>query len=1014
VRVLKQPGYRAAFRPVRRVRPIERLESRTLLSIAEPNNTLPAAFVVDGNGGFAGKATFSDTINAGDPVDIFRINAPNTFTDNFAARLYNLSGDLTLTLIHDLNGNGVEDPGEVSVSSAHGGTTEESLTRGLVPQTGVYYLKVTSAAPGGSSSYSLDIVLDSAGDTPANARSIISDGAHSISEGLNNTNDLYDIYHFYFGLFVGETGTVAVRLVAPTSTNYHVDLFHDVNNNEVFDPGELLTTSRPGDGDQEIAPRTLTVTSNTNSYYLRVLHSAQATENYTLSTLFDFAGNTLATARNAGGNQDYLSTYTDEVGDTPGISFFDKDDFYRFTETNPVTLYAELDLNADSPPSAHQATFQLIHDANGNNKIDAGETLATATTNSSGKAFIKRALSPSNKYYIHVTGSPFPNYTLIMNGDTVPGVTAAAPQTTNSENLGTLDRQFQLDGALGAGDSTDTYKFVLPLAGRLSGTFYNFAGNTHGIVEISRDSNNNGKIDANELLQTFNNATPLVKKSFAAGTYFMTVAKATTHEYEIFLTPDFAGDTPQTARSVGTLGAFTKVSDGVGASNPADVDYYKFSLGSSQTFTATLDLNSGISNNVTTTLTLYKDNGGGSLTQLQTASFPRQFGLLQRSLSTGNYQVKVSTTNYFYNYSLGFSTGDNDDAMGEVLLSQHNQAEVGTTFPYEGDFTLSDASDVDLLAVYVNNGATIAFDTGSRDGSSVNTYLRLFDSKGNQVASNDDGAAPGEPASKLSYLKFTVPATSDGIYFLGVSSSANKNYSPSTGGGDAGGSSTGAYHLSIRDITGLSGSIAGSVFNDANGNGKLDTGELGSSGRSVYIDLDNDSKLDANEFRVTTTGSGQYTLPNLGAGTYKVRQVLPSGWSQTSPTSNAAISVTLSSGQKVTGKNFFARQTNASIAGNVFHDFNRNGSKDTGDSGLSAWVVYIDSDNDKVLDASERRVTTDASGNYLLGSLAAGTYRVRAMLKSGWVQTSPAGGFAQNVTLAAGQKVSGKNFGVDN
>src|SRR4029079_4994642 len=133
--------------------------------------------------------------------------------------------------------------------------------------------------------------------------------------------------------------------------------------------------------------------------------------------------------------------------------------------------------------------------------------------------------------------------------------------------------------------------------------------------EISKDTNNNGKFDGNEILATFSSNAPLVKQSFAAGTYFMTVAKAVTHEYEVFLTPDFAGDTAQTARSLGTLGAFTQANDGVGASNPADVDFYKFAISGTQTFTATLDLRSGIDRNATTTITLFKDNGGGSLTQ---------------------------------------------------------------------------------------------------------------------------------------------------------------------------------------------------------------------------------------------------------------------------------------------------------------------------------------------------------------------------------------------------------------
>ena len=55
--------------------------------------------------------------------------------------------------------------------------------------------------------------------------------------------------------------------------------------------------------------------------------------------------------------------------------------------------------------------------------------------------------------------------------------------------------------------------------------------------------------------------------------------------------------------------------------------------------------------------------------------------------------------------------------------------------------------------------------------------------------------------------------------------------------------------------------------------------------------------------------SGVYKISGLLAGTYKVRDVRPSGWTQTSPASNGAITVALGAGQNFTGKNFFIRPT---------------------------------------------------------------------------------------------------------
>jgi hypothetical protein len=211
----------------------------------------------------------------------------------------------------------------------------------------------------------------------------------------------------------------------------------------------------------------------------------------------------------------------------------------------------------------------------------------------------------------------------------------------------------------------------------------------------------------------------------------------------------------------------------------------------------------------------------------------------------------------------------------------------------------------------------------------------------------------------------------------------------------------------------VGGSISGNLFNDLNANGVKNTGEGNLSSRTVYIDLDNDLVLDANEKSTTTDSNGNYKLAALAAGTYKVRQVLPAGWTQTTPSNGYGINVTLSTNQNVTGKNFGSRQATAtaSISGTVFNDLNDNGVKNTGELGIQGRTVFIDLDNDYTLDANEKWATTDGSGNYILSGLVAGTYKVRTLQPAGWVQTTPANGYGLNVTLSAGQKVTAKLFG---
>jgi hypothetical protein len=73
-------------------------------------------------------------------------------------------------------------------------------------------------------------------------------------------------------------------------------------------------------------------------------------------------------------------------------------------------------------------------------------------------------------------------------------------------------------------------------------------------------------------------------------------------------------------------------------------------------------------------------------------------------------------------------------------------------------------------------------------------------------------------------------------------------------------------------------SITGTVYQDTNGDGYKDGTDAGIAGRTVQL-------LDSvgNVLRTTTTGTnGTYLFSALGAGTFSVRQVLPTGWVQTS------------------------------------------------------------------------------------------------------------------------------------
>ena len=115
-------------------------------------------------------------------------------------------------------------------------------------------------------------------------------------------------------------------------------------------------------------------------------------------------------------------------------------------------------------------------------------------------------------------------------------------------------------------------------------------------------------------------------------------------------------------------------------------------------------------------------------------------------------------------------------------------------------------------------------------------------------------------------------------------------YGQSTGGSSSGNTPAG------------SGSISGTLFNDDDGDGKFDSDESVTGARQVYIDANGNGRLDSGEKTTTSSSSGKYTFSGLGKGTYKVSRVFPSGY-KLSNNDTGYVNATVASGQKISGVN---------------------------------------------------------------------------------------------------------------
>jgi len=89
------------------------------------------------------------------------------------------------------------------------------------------------------------------------------------------------------------------------------------------------------------------------------------------------------------------------------------------------------------------------------------------------------------------------------------------------------------------------------------------------------------------------------------------------------------------------------------------------------------------------------------------------------------------------------------------------------------------------------------------------------------------------------------------------------------------------------------------------------------------------------------------------------------------------------------------------IHGTLVHDLDGDGTRDAGEPGLAGWTVFLDTNDDGVLDDGEIPTTTadDERGNYSFVELPAGDYTVAWITPAGWQATAS----SRSLTLVAGE-----------
>ncbi|MBN2281220.1 MAG: PKD domain-containing protein [Candidatus Marinimicrobia bacterium] len=194
------------------------------------------------------------------------------------------------------------------------------------------------------------------------------------------------------------------------------------------------------------------------------------------------------------------------------------------------------------------------------------------------------------------------------------------------------------------------------------------------------------------------------------------------------------------------------------------------------------------------------------------------------------------------------------------------------------------------------------------------------------------------------------------------------------------------------------GIVFGKKFLDQNKNSKYDTGEPGLEGWTIKF----------NEYETLTDSEGNYQI-SLRPGHYSVQEDLKIYWTMTYPQFREwwhvdsfpiyDYELDVGAGQLIEGIDFGNFPDDGTITGMKFHDENKNGVKDSNETGLEGWIIKLD-DTDSTV--------TDANGFYSLKAQA-GTHHVTEVDKEHWIQSYPLEEW--NIEIDPGEIREGIDFG---
>ncbi len=716
---------------------------------------------------------------------------------------------------------------------------------------GTYYVALSSS---GNSSYVAatglgDRLGTSVGDytltmTPVDAddqpNEAVSMGALLSRVDKASTIDTpFDVDLFKFTGSAGQIVGVDVDLGSNSTLNSHVRLFEEsgnelVANDDAAGPGETLGTD---------AYATFSLTAD-GTYYVGV--SASGNTNYSMTTgLGDLAGDSTGSY----GIQVWSLDSDDELLEAASVGAISD----NTTVSRTIEISSDVDLVSFTASAGQRIAIDVDHTTDTFNsflrvfsatgqQVASNDNAAAPGESAGNEAYILFEVRSAGTYYVGLSGAGNSQYQPSTGlGDKVGSVGSA------TITLSPADVDDTVSEAVSLGNLTSTLTRSAVIESGLDVDFFSFTGYAGQTVGIDLDRPS-GTLDSRlrlfdaageELATSDNDAAPgetagidaYINFAFdTTATYFIGVSATENDDYDPLsgggdVSGSTSGQFALTLTSIDSDDQTTEAFDLGAASDTltqtgnislsTDVDLMQFTVSANQRLDFDIDHTNGstLNSNIrifdsTGRQIASNDNAAGPGESLGTEAYLSftftSAGTYFAGISnTGNRNYNAvtglgdsaSTTNATGEYTLTISGSDGDDQISEAT----NLGAVSSL--QRRDASIEGARDVDMYRFTVTAGQFVAFDIDTANGSTLDSYLTLFNSSGTALATNDDGTATNESANDDSYLTYTFSQA--GTYYIAVSSAANTSFSPTDGTGDSAGS-TGNYTLTAQ--TGSSGS----------------------------------------------------------------------------------------------------------------------------------------------------------------------------------------------------------------